>query len=237
MNGPDPRGALGRAAQALRFWERTQSVVSNNLANVNTPGFKGERAFARLLDEASLAVETATDHRVGAVTITGRPLDIAMESDGYFVVETPAGERLTRGGGLQIIDDTLADGAGNPILGKGGRIELPPASGGDVRISPQGIVTVDGLLLDELRVVEPLDPQALSHEAAGLFRPDGTLTEDVVPEKIRIRQGALEESNVNPVEALVDLLDVQRSHQSVERSIRVLDDILATVTSRIGRVE
>lgn len=231
--GPDPRSALGRAGYALKYWEQRQSVISNNLANVNTAGFKGERVFARLLDQATMVPEAATDFQVGGLTPTGRTLDVALESDGFLVVQTPAGERLTRNGGLQIIDDVLTDAAGNPVLGHNGRIELPQ---GEVEFTREGAVTVDGVYLDQLQIMLPSDPQALAHEEGSLFRFDGTRLEEVPPEKVRLAQGALEESNVNPIEAMVEMLDVQRSYQSVERTIRVMDDVMATVTARLGRV-
>ena len=80
---------LVAATQALRYWERRQEVVSNNLANADTTGFKGERVFARLLQGTVVGPEAATDYRAGALTTTDAPLDLALEGDGFFVVQTP----------------------------------------------------------------------------------------------------------------------------------------------------
>lgn len=233
MSGPDPRSALSRAGNALKFWETRQNVISNNLANVNTAGFKGERVFARLLGEATLAPEGGTDFQRGSLTETGRQLDLALESPGFFVVDTEAGQRLTRNGGFQIRNDILTDGAGNPVLGHRGQIELPP---GNLTITREGFVQVDGVQVDRLRIVEPAREDALEHEEGSRFNVAASPLRELPLEEIRLVQGALEESNINPVSAMVEMLEVQRSFQSVERTIRTLDDVMATVTSRLGRL-
>ena len=87
---------LTSAASALRYWERRQEIVANNLANVDTSGFKAERVFARAMGDGLPAVETATDLRGGTLTQTGAPLDVALDGKGFLVVDGPHGERLTR---------------------------------------------------------------------------------------------------------------------------------------------
>jgi flagellar basal body rod protein FlgG len=229
--GPDPRSALGHAANALKFWDTRQEVLSNNLANVNTAGFKGERVFARLLGEATLAADAGTDFSTGSMTRTERPLDLALETEGFFVVRTPSGDRLTRNGSFQIRDDVLTEASGNPVQGQRGNIEIPF---GEMVITREGFVQVDGVRVDQIRVVQPTGE--LEHEAGSLFRTSGAPLREVPQEEVRVLQGALEESNVNPVSAMVEMLEVQRSHQSVERTIRALDDIMVTVTTRLGRL-
>src|SRR5919199_161705 len=96
---------LTSAASALRYWERRQEVVANNLANVDTTGFKGERVFARLTEGALPEADTNTDTRGGTLKETGAPLDVALTGDGYLVVDTPQGERLTRGGSFHLDTD------------------------------------------------------------------------------------------------------------------------------------
>ena len=79
-------GVITNAIRAMRYWEQKQRVMANNLANTSTHGFKGERVFARLLDAAGPAPAAATDFRSGALTPTERPLDVALEGDGFLVV-------------------------------------------------------------------------------------------------------------------------------------------------------
>src|SRR3954471_61611 len=104
-----PINGMTSAAGALRYWERRQEVTANNLANVSTDGFKAERVFGKLMDGAPV-IGTRTDRRDGALRQTGSHLDLAIGGDGFFVVNTPAGERLTRGGSLRLdADEFLAD--------------------------------------------------------------------------------------------------------------------------------
>ncbi len=101
--------------RALRYWEARQAALANNLANVSTPGFKAERVFARLLDERTSLVEGVTDFSAGPLDTTGRPLDVALIGDGFFVVETPKGRRWTRGGALGLDETGALDPSGDPL--------------------------------------------------------------------------------------------------------------------------
>jgi flagellar hook-basal body protein len=119
----------------MRNLERRQEILANNLANVSTDGFKGERAFSRLLsDGVTPAIDSATDFRTGPITQTGAPLDLAITGGGFFVVRSANGERLSRGGSLRLDDNgQIVDPNGNPLLGQtdgtrdaSGPIVVPP---------------------------------------------------------------------------------------------------------------
>jgi len=224
---------LRYAAQALYYWERRQEVLANNLANAETDGFKGMRVFARLMEGALLAPDAATDFRQGALTPTGQPLDLAIEGDGFFVVQTARGERLSRGGSLRLDEaGRLVDGSGRVLLGERGPIVVPP---GTVEVDRDGVVRVDGTEVGRLRI-ERLP------EGAEPVRDEGTLfvpaAERIrVPEgERRVRQGFIERSNVNPLDGLVEMITVQRNYAAIERSIRVLDGVLERISNDIGRV-
>src|SRR5687767_14828237 len=116
---------IAAAASALRYYERRQEVVANNLANANTEGFKAERILARLIGQSQPAPGSATDLRRGTFKATSNPLDLATDSDGFFVVSTAQGERLSRGGSLQRSPDgILTDANGHAVLGEKGVISL-----------------------------------------------------------------------------------------------------------------
>src|SRR5215218_8954994 len=93
------------AASALRYWERKQEVVANNLANVSTNGFKAQRVFAKLLDGILPTAETGSDLATGTLRQTANPTDVAIDGPGFFVVSTPNGDRYTRGGTLRACSD------------------------------------------------------------------------------------------------------------------------------------
>lgn len=232
--GPGP---LRASADALRYWELRQQVATNNLANAETPGFKGERAFARLLDGGTSPVIGArTDLREGAMNPTGNPLDVALGgATHFFVVTTAAGERLMRGGPLSLDKDgQLVDAAGNALLKEeGGTITIP--TGAAVTIGKDGSISADGISLGTLRVESVPGPDWLEHEAAGLFlAAEGR--EAVRGEDRGVRQGVLEGSNVSTLESMVDLITIQRTYSAVQGGMRTVDSVLDTIVNRIGRV-
>ena len=247
-----PNG-MTSTANALRYWERRQEVVANNLANVSTDGFKAERAFASLVAGAVPTIETQTDLRAGTVRPTGNPLDLAVGGDGFFVVETPAGERLTRGGALRLDDEhRLVTAAGDPVLGEGGPIVLDPemmarandaaASAGGagaagealVRVDREGAVHVGGTLVGTLRLERVPAGSRLDHAGGGQVVPPAD-RRPIPPEERDVRQGALEESNVSSVDALVEMISVQRAYASVQKAMTTLDSARGLVTSDIGK--
>lgn len=224
---------LSDVMQALRYWERRQEAVSHNLANVSTPGFKGERVFARLLDDARMVPQGQTDFRAGALSPTGRPLDVALEGQGFLVVETPAGERYIRGGSLQIDSaGVLVDEGGNPVMGESGTILLPP---GEVEFTSRGDVTVDGEPVARLRMEGLPEGVVLTREAGRHFVPDQDRVR-VEEGEVRIHQGHLEDSNVDPVGALVEMIEIQRAYSAIQRSAQVLDSVMGTVANDLGSV-
>jgi flagellar basal body rod protein FlgG len=232
--GPGP---LRKAADALRYWELRQQLATNNLANAETPGFKAERAFARLMGAGqSPVIGATTDLSEGAFKPTGNPLDIALVGDTrFFIVETGAGERLIRGGALRLDDDNrLVDAGGRTLLKEGGgAIVVPPGS--RLTIGQDGTVAADGVSIGRLRVDRVPGPDFLEHEAAGLFRAlDGR--EPVQDPDRGVRQGMLEDSNVSTLDSMVDLITIQRAYAAVQGGVRTLDGILDTIANRIGRV-
>ena len=225
-------GGIGPASRALRYWERRQQVVSNNLANVSTPGFKAERVFARLLADGGPEAGTRDDFRSGSVAPTGRPLDVAIEGDGFLVVKTDAGERYMRGGSFRLDElGGLVTDDGAAVLGESGPIVLPP---GEVRLEENGTIHVDGAPVGRLRVERPDGTPV--REGANLWVPDGE-GDEVPREEIHVRQGHLEESNVDPVGALVEMIEIQRAYSAVQRSIQAADGVMQTITSDLGRLD
>lgn len=225
-----PEG-IGPSVRALRYWERRQEVVANNLANASTAGFKGERVFARLMAGGGPQALSATDPTAGPVTETGRPLDIALDGDGFLVVSTGAGERYVRGGSFSVDGrGIVVTSEGHPVLGETGPLTLPP---GPVVVSPSGRILVEGSEVGRLRVERA--GAAPLREGANLWIPQGAGTR-MPPDEVRMRPGYLEESNVDPVRALVEMIEIQRAYGAVHRSVLAADDVLQTITSEIGRV-
>ncbi|GLC25387.1 flagellar hook-basal body protein [Roseisolibacter agri] len=231
-----PVTGLTSAAASLRYWERRSEITANNLANASTDGFKAERVFARLLGAAGEELpvaQAATDMRGGTVRTTQNPLDVALQGDGFLVVDTPAGERFTRGGSLRLdAQHRLVDAGSRPVLGEKGPIVVP--AGAQVVIGDDGTVSAGGRPIDRMRVERAGAGATLAHEGGTLFVPDAGRT-SVAPAERRVQQGAIEESNVNPVSAMVDMIAVQRAYASVQKAVTTLDSVREKATSELGR--
>ena len=224
---------IAAAASALRYYERRQEIVANNLANSNTDGFKAERVFARLIEESHPAPDTATDLRRGTFRETNGALDIATDSDGYFVVSTSQGERLSRGGSLQLSPDgVLTDASGHALLGEKGMITLGP---GTITIDRDGLVAVDGNAVDRLRMETVPPGTDMQHDAGTLFLPGSTRQALAIGDRA-VKQGFVEESNVNTVSTMVDMISVQRAYANAAKALTTLDGIRATISNDLGKV-
>lgn len=225
---------LDSATSALRYWERKQEVVANNLANVSTDGFKSQRIFAKLLDGIRPEAETSADLSTGNLRQTGNELDVAVNGPGFFVVSTPNGERYSRGGSLRLNEKhQLVDSDGRPLLGvkNGGPLTLLD---GPVDIDAQGNVKQAGKVVDTLRMESaPKDTQLL-HEGAALWVPP-TEQQETPPGDRQVKQGYIEESNVNSMSALVDMVAVQRAYSSVQKAIVTMDQANETVTAQLAK--
>lgn len=217
----------------MSFYERQQDITANNLANVNTEGFKRFRIAAEQAAEGvgPFAVQ-ALDLSAGAIRQTHQPLDFALEGDAFFVVDTPAGERLVRGGSFQL-DPTglLVNSRGEPLLGADGPIAI---HGEEVVVHADGTVSVDGVSIDQIRVVQ-VDPADLELVEGGQFVALGPAT-PADWGSVRVLQGAVEESNVNALSETVNMISTQRHFGYNVRAMNVLDDVLRTVASSLGRV-
>jgi flagellar basal body rod protein FlgG len=220
-------------ARSLAYYLRLQEVTANNLANAQTDAFKADRLTAWVLPGGETPVPVQQiDLQQGAFRDTGRPLDVALDGQGFLVVATDAGERLTRGGSLQLdAAGRLTDAQGNPLLGTDGPIAV---HGADLALQDDGTVLVDGAAVGRLRMVNVDDPAALLKEGYGRFVAAGPLAS--APESTRLRQGAVEEPNVNPLTSMVDLVTIQRAYAANLDALKAMDSVLATVTTEVGKV-
>ena len=201
-----------------------QDTLANNLANVSTTGFRAElQAFRAVPVQGSGAstrvytLETTTgyDASAGPVTATGRNLDVAAMGSSWLSVQALDGtEAYTRGGSFDVASDgTLVTRSGLPVLGDGGPIQLPPNSA--VSIGADGTVSAKGTdgkttAVGRLKLVTPEAP--LTRGVDGLFRaPDGDLPADT---NARVQDGALEGSNVSPVETMVAMISAARQFEA-----------------------
>jgi len=236
-----------KAYSGLRAQMDALDVLSNNLANVNTAGFKEERAFFTVLSETASAAEargaravsgavatrSAINPTAGSLSLTGRDLDVALVGDGFLTVATAQGVRYTRNGALRLnADGTLATADGLPVMGEKGTIKL---ASGKIHVSEEGQVSLDGTPVDRLRLVSIDRASALVREGGSLFAaPAGQASEK--PADAIVQQGYLEQSNVNPIASVVGLVAIMRQFEAIQKSIHVvMNDLDAKSIEKLGR--
>ena len=195
-------------------------VVANNIANAATSGFRQEGVifseYVKSVDGASSLSMGQADARQtsfaqGALTQTGGRFDFAIEGDGFFLVETPLGERLTRAGAFSPnADGDLVTPDGFRVLDAGGAPVFIPPGAADISVSADGTISTNGDPVGQLGLVQPLNPQGLIREDGVMFRAD----EGYQPaEQGRILQSFVENSNVNPILQLTRMIEVQRAYE------------------------
>lgn len=211
-------------------------VLANNLANVNTTGFRGQHEFYRAVT-ASLGSQPLTalnraindfgvlggstvDLRQGSLQATGNNLDLGMSGPGFFSVLTPGGTRFTRNGSFHVnASGEIVNGNQDPVLGPGGPIFLPP---GDVSISSDGTVSVAGAVAAQVRVAEFAPGTALVPEGESNFIAPAGADRDAA--NSNVEQGMLESSNVNVTLAMTNLMVLQRHAEMLERTLSIFQN-------------
>lgn len=230
--------ALSGAAAQMRSLE----VAAQDLANVNTTGYKGQRlAFGEVLARGSAADgrpggfvaigEQRTSMAQGAVQGTGDPFNLALEGDGYFVIDTPRGERYTRNGGFSLRGDgTLITAQGEPVLGESGPLVI---SGNKMEVAADGTVRTDTGEIGRVRIVRFVDSKLAEKEGANLFRTDAANLRDGTG--TRVVQGSLEQSNVSPVDSMVSLITIHRQFDAYQRAMKMIDSVTEKMIADAAR--
>lgn len=205
----------------------SQANNANNLANASTDGFKKDfNVFRAQHMEGpgwdsraySLDERPATDFTAGAIKVTGREMDIVTKENGFLAIQSPAGdEALVRTASMQTLQTgELVDVQGNPILNEGGApIVVPPyksmaiGDDGTISIVPADAPSNQLVVLDQIRLVQP-DPKQLEKGLDGFIRNTG---EELEQANVKVISGALETSNVNTAEALVNMIELSRKYE------------------------
>jgi len=226
------------AMTGARATMQAQSVVSHNVANVSTTGF---RALQHTLQSAPIRgagfqsrINTVGradgwNSSTGALINTGRELDVAIQGEGWLAVQTEdGGEAYTRAGNLRVNTAGMLETAtGHLVLGNGGPISLPAyqkiefGKDGQISIIPQGQKPDTIAQVDRLKLVNPPATDLVS-AGNGLFRTaDGGAVADP---NVRLNSGQLEESNVNPAQALVEMIEISRHYEAQIRAMHTAEE-------------
>jgi len=236
--------ALGSSRQAMQVHLQRHEVTSNNLANVNTPGFKRELARVTALESPSplvsgqsshlpsrdLLVEGAPDLSGGALEATGGLLDVAIAGEGFFQVAAPDGPRLTRDGSFSLDSQgLLVHSSGHPVMVDGGSIQIS----GLPSILPDGSILDGENLVGRLSVVAPAEGARLMREGVNLLRVEGG-TRELEPTEVRVASGYVEGSNVDAVREMVNMIEAFRAYELAQKAATSADETLQVAVNRVG---
>lgn len=225
---------------------RQLDVVANNIANMNTAGFRGERTLfeaamepggRKPTDRIAFTIDrsTYTDLRPGAFSATGNPYDVALDGDGFLTVQTPDGVRYTRDGRMRRdADGQLVTANGHPVLDDGRKPVTIASEYSTVSIAPDGLVSADGDVVGRLGVVRFDNPQSLTQTGDLLFQPPDGVEPRPAPDT-RLTQGKVEQSNVQGIAEVTRMMDLSRDYQAVTRMVDEGQDLLRTAINRLGK--
>jgi flagellar basal-body rod protein FlgF len=241
----------GYYAACTALISRTEALdtIANNLANASTVGYRSQQnVFSSILQNAGGAAGsplgqavndfgilsgTMVDQSQGALQKTGNNLDVAIQGSGFFVVQTASGPMYTRNGGFQLSSKgQLQTETGDPVLGQGGPITLPP---GDVSISTNGTISSKGAVVARLKLVQFKPGTNLTGVGQNYYSaPAQSETDDT---DSTVKQGMLESSNVNPVSSMVELITAQRAAEMMQKALTMYNSEMdKTATQELPKV-
>jgi flagellar basal-body rod protein FlgG len=252
-------GEIYMAAAAALAYEKRLEVVANNLANVNTAGFKRDDVSfqAYLTSEAGqaqavqppypapqagssfwIAYQSRTDFTPGPLKQTGNVFDLALNGKGLFSAESPAGTVYTRRGNFSLSPEgILVTQEGWPVQGESGEIRVEARNAGPgglaFSVGADGTVRVNGRDVGKLRVEDFPQPDSLVKTGQGYFKAASGGGEPL--ENLSVAQGFLEMSNVEAVQSMVEMIEILRGYESYQRVIRSVDDVTAKSINEVGR--
>ena len=223
-------------------------VLSNNLANINTPGFKQDKLVFRVPFEkegdspqnflqgpsAPIPSGARTDFSQGILRHTDNAMDLALDGDGFFCIQTPMGTNYTRNGSFGINGDgLLSTEDGLPVLGQGGEIQV---GGSNIHVDEDGNVFVDGDQVDTLKIVSVSQPESMKKMGNSLFALGGSEAAQEMTEGFKVMQGYIETSNVNSIRVMTEMIDLSRGFEAYQKIIQFLDDAAKKSINEVGRV-
>jgi flagellar basal-body rod protein FlgF len=241
-------GSIYKTGSAAILQQMRLDVYANNLANVNTVGFKADQPVFRVADAEqppesgekaaalspyALPMTCVTNFESGALQRTGGQLDVSIVGQGFFEVKTPDGLHYTRNGRFSINEDgVLSTQEGWPVMGQGGEIAVV---GNRIAIGEGGEVSVDGAVVGVLKVVDFEAPELLTKTDGTLFKADDPAAGLDDAQDFRLSQGTLETSNVNAIRTMTEMIETLRVFETYQKVIRAADDATSKTVNEVGR--
>ncbi|MFO1185559.1 MAG: flagellar basal-body rod protein FlgF [Bauldia sp.] len=229
--------------------QRELDIVANNLANVNTGGFRaGKLRFEEYIMPVAAALTlppgnqtlsyvrdgaSMTDFTQGTIELTGHPFDIALNGSGWFAIQTKNGERYTRNGAFTLdAQGTLVTGIGDQVMTESGPVTFAPGET-DVSIAPDGTISSSAGSKGKLKIVAFKDETTLLREGESLFSGTGAQP----AENVRVVGGAIEKSNVRAVTEITRMIEVTRAYQQIAKIMQDRDQLQQSAIATLGQLK
>jgi flagellar basal-body rod protein FlgF len=235
--------ALSIALSAQTALRRQMDVLANNVANSSTPAFKGEQMVFRqwLLDDPGAAPlsfvhdwGTVRDMRQGTLSRTGNKLDLALQGEGYFAIQTPEGLRYTRNGRLQLdAERRLVTAAGDPVLDAAGAPIALPADAIDISVAHDGTISTEQGVAGRVGVLRFEKESALLPASGGTYVTDAPA---LPAEATKVLQGMVEDSNVQPIVEITRMMEVSNRYNFAKEMLDGENDRIKTAVDHLARV-
>ena|SRR5579864_5341085 len=238
------------AASGIRARLESLDMLANNIANASAPGFKADREFYGLYMSAEAADSPAgttpavlpvieaqwTDFAQGSLTPTGNPFDLALNGQGFFVVQSPTGPVYTRAGSFRLsLEGELQTQEGYKVQGQDGKpIQVDRAR--PVEIGSDGMVRQDGQDIAQIAVVNFSDPAALAKRGNNYFRSDPSTLTPAQATQAEIQQGKIEAANSQPAESAVRLVNILRQFETLQKALAIGADMNRRAVEDVARV-
>jgi flagellar basal-body rod protein FlgF len=228
--------------------ERRMEMISNNLANALTPGYKASKLLVNMVEDNSSPsspdrmmptymnqIESYIHFAEAPLVETKNTLDVALEGNGFFVVSTKEGNMYTRNGKFTLDEDKkLVTLDGSPVLGQNGEITIDARQGGDVKIENDGSIFVDRVLVDRLKVVEFADKKTLRNHGESKFINTDPAAVETTSENVSVKQGFYEASNVNVMNEMVEMMSTVRAYETYTKVDQAFGDMMEKLVN-MGR--
>ncbi|MDG5766726.1 flagellar hook-basal body protein [Balneolales bacterium ANBcel1] len=236
--------------QAMQMFSRAQEVTANNLANINTPGFKSDKLFHKLLTEqvdGQTVTRTVPMQHIslaqGELEPTGNDFDFAINGPGFFMVDDGGEAQLTRNGRFQLDSDGyLRTKNGANVMGTAGHIHIPEFFHGmnngqmeaQLEVAKDGTIRINDEVYDQIRVVRVEDPSTLERRGNARFSAEG-ITLLPGDSSSSVMQGHFEKGNVQTLHEMTDLMRNMQMFEAQQRAMRTTDEMLSQTTNQLGR--
>jgi flagellar basal-body rod protein FlgG len=221
---------MSYAVQGAIRQERRFEVLANHMANAGTTGFKTQTLSFDDMLRAQMTIDTSQ----GALLTTESPLDVAISGDGFFKIQTDQGVRYTRNGNFSLnTEGVLVNSEGYAILGENGPIII---EGDDVTIGVNGEIDVDGSTTGKLLIVDFKALEGLEKAGDSLFVYNGPETDETPAEHFEVKQGSLEQSNVETMVEMTRMIETNRFYESFQKLMQTIDELNAKAISEVGLV-